>query len=140
MDTGKVPFGSEIYLVIKNPLYSGKCPCCGHKSSKKVPKFLVVEATYSSMDIGDGDNVDYYADYYDEIRHKGERVWINRWYLDDIIDSPWHSKGEDYKPDDFDVYSKDIDICEYRGEFDGVMAFHTKEEAEQYIEEFGEYL
>ena len=47
MDTGKVPFGSKIYLVIKNPLYSGKCPCCGHKSSKKVPKCMVVEATYT---------------------------------------------------------------------------------------------
>lgn len=65
---------------------------------------------------------------------------INRWYLDDIIDSPWHFDGENYEPSQFDVYSKDIDVCEYRGEFDGVMAFHTKEDAEKYIGEFGEYL
>ena len=119
MDTGRIPFGSEIWLVVENPLYSGKCPCCGHKSSKKVPKWLVVEATYSSMEISDGENVDYYADYYDEIKNKD---------------------GENYEPSQFDVYSKDIDVCEYRGEFDGVMAFHTKEDAEKYIKEFGEYL
>ena len=140
MDTGRIPFGSKIWLVVENPLHSGKCPCCGHKSSKKVPKWLVVEATYSSMEISDGENVDYYADYYDEIKNKEKRVWINRWYLDDIIDSPWHFDGENYEPSQFDVYSKDIDVCEYRGEFDGVMAFHTKEDAEKYIKEFGEYM
>lgn len=35
MDTGKVPFGTEVYLVIKNPLYKGRCPYCGHKNSGK---------------------------------------------------------------------------------------------------------
>ena len=140
MDTGRIPFGSEIWLVVENPLHSGKCPCCGHKSSKKVLNWLVVEATYASMEISDGENVDYYADYYDEIKNKEKRVWINRWYLDDIIDSPWHFDGENYEPSQFDVYSKDIDVCEYRGEFDGRRALHTEKEAEEYIKEFSEYI
>ena len=38
------------------------------------------------------------------------------------------------------MYSKDIDVCECRGEFDGTHAFHTEEEAKRYIEEFGEYI
>ena len=74
----------------------------------------------------------------DDVDSKYKEAWINSYYLGDIIDSDYHD--EDYEPDDFDVYSKDIDICEYRGEFDGTFAFHTKEDAEKYIEEFGEYL
>lgn len=130
MDTGKVPFGTEVYLVIKNPLYKGVCPYCGHKTSKKVAKWLVVEGVYNKM-ITDGENLRYYAEYKNPITEKYEDAWINRYYLGDIIDSSYHDT--DYKPSDFDVYSKDIDVCEYRGEFDGIFAFHTKEEAEKYI-------
>lgn len=137
MDTGKVPFGTEVYLVIKNPLYKGICPCCGHKTSKKVDKWLVVEGIYNKMET-DGDNLQYYAEYLNPVTDKYEEAWINSYYLGDIIDSGYHD--EDYEPSDFDVYSKDIDVCEYRGEFDGIDAFHTKKEAEEYIKEFGEYM
>lgn len=139
MDTGKIPFGSEIWLVIKNPLYKGICPHCHQKikTKKDTPKFLAVEGTYYKMET-DGEHLQYYAEYWDDVDSKYKEAWINSYYLGDIIDSDYHD--ENYEPDDFDVYSKDIDICEYRGEFDGTFAFHTKEDAERYIEEFGEYL
>lgn len=137
MNTGKVPFGTEIYLVIKNPLYKGKCPYCGHKNSGKVDKWLIVEGIYNNIRI-DGENLQYYAEYENPITKKYEEAWINSYYLGDIIDSDYHD--EDYKPGDFDVYSKDIDVCEYCGEFDGIRAFHTEKEAEEYIKEFGEYI
>ena len=139
MDTGKIPFGTEVYLVIKNPLYKGRCPYCGHKNSKRVDKWLIVKGIYNDIRI-DGENLLYYAEYENPKTGRYETVLINNWYLDDIIDSPWHFKGEDYEPDDFDVYSKDIDVCEYRGEFDGTRAFHTEKEAEEYIKEFSEYI
>lgn len=137
MDTGKVPFGTEVYLVIENPLYKGICLCCGHKISKKVAKYLVVEGIFNKMET-DGENLQYYAEYENPITKKYEEAWINSYFLGDIIDSDYHD--EDYKPGDFDVYSKDIDVCEYRGEFDGIRAFHTEKEAEEYIKEFGEYI
>lgn len=139
MDTGKIPFGSEVWLVIENPLYKGVCPCCNQKirTKKDTPKFLAVEGTYCKMET-DGNHLQYYAEYWDDVEDKYKEAWINSYYLGDIIDSDYHD--EDYEPSDFDVYSKDIDICEYCGEFDGIFAFHTKEEAEKYIEEFGEYL
>ena len=133
MNTGKVPFGTEVYLVIKNPSYKGKCPCCGHE----VAKYLVVEGIFNKMET-DGENLQYYAEYKNPITKKYEEAWINSYYLGDIIDSGYHD--ENYKPSDFDVYSKDIDVCEYRGEFDGIRAFHTEKEAEEYIKEFGEYI
>lgn len=141
MDTGKVPFGSEVWLVIKNPLYQGVCPCCNQKikTNKNVQKLLIVEGTYCKMET-DGENLNYYAEYWDSITDEYKEAWINSYYLDDIIDSPWHYDGDNYKPDSFDVYSRDIDVCDYRGEFDGTMAFHTKEEAEQFIKEYEEYL
>lgn len=139
MDTGKIPFGSEIWLIVKNPLWGDKCPCCGHKPPKKGNKWLVVEGIYYKME-SDGDNVYYFAEYYDEYQKKYKDAWINKRYMGDIIDSPLNLDDKNYRPSEFDVYSKDIDICEYLGEFDGVTAFHTKEEAEQYIEEYGEYL
>ena len=135
MDTGKVPFGAKVYLIVPNPMYKGICPCCGHKSSKKSNKWLVVEGIYNRLET-DGENLSYYAEYKNPKTKKYEEAWINDWYLGDIIDSDYHNK--DYEPGDFDVYSKDIDVCEYRGEFDGVRAFHTKEDAERFIEEFGE--
>ena len=137
MDTGKVPFGTEVYLIIENPLYKGICPCCGHKISKKVTKYLVVEGIFNKMET-DGENLQYYAEYYNPITKKYEEAWINSYFLGDIIDSYYND--EDYKPNDFDVYSKDIDVCEYRGEFDGTRAFHTEKEAEEYIEKFGKYI
>ena len=137
MNTGKVPFGTDVYLVIKNPSYKGKCPCCGHKISKEVAKYLVVEGIFNKMET-DGENLQYYAEYKNPITKKYEEAWINSYYLGDIIDSGYHD--ENYKPSDFDVYSKDIDVCEYRGEFDGIRAFHTEKEAEEYIKEFGEYI
>ena len=134
MDTGKVPFGTEVYLVIKNPLYKGRCPYCGHKNSEKVDKWLIVKGIYNSIRI-DGENLLYYAEYENSKTRRYETVLINRWYLGDIIDNDYHD--ENYKPSEFDVYSKDIDICEYRGEFDGIKAFHTEKEAKEYIKEFG---
>lgn len=137
MDTGKVPFGTEVYLVIKNPSYKGKCPCCSHKISKEVAKYLVVEGIFNKMET-DGENLQYYAEYENPITKKYEEAWINSYYLGDIIDSDYHDEG--YKPGDFDVYSKDIDVCEYWGEFDGIRAFHTEKEAKEYIKEFSEYI
>lgn len=137
MDTGKVPFGTEVYLVIKNPLYKGRCPYCGHKNSGKVDKWLIVEGIYNNIRI-DGENLLYYAEYENSKTGRYETALINNWYLGDIIDSDYHDEG--YKPGDFDVYSKDIDVCEYRGEFDGIRAFHTEEEAKEYIKEFSEYI
>lgn len=137
MNTGKVPFGTEVYLVIKNPLYKGRCPCCGHKTSKKVDKWLVVEGIYNRIEI-DGDKILYYAEYENPITGKYEEAWMNSYYLGSIIDSDYHD--ENYQPGKFDVYSKDIDVCEYLGEFDGTHAFHTRKEAEKYIEEFGEFI
>lgn len=137
MDTGKVPFGTEVYLVIKNPLYKGRCPYCGHKNSGKVDKWLIVKGIYNNIRI-DGENLLYYAEYENPITKKYEEAWINSYYLGDIIDSGYHD--ENYKPSDFDVYSKDIDVCEYYGEFDGIRAFHTEKEAEEYIKEFGKYI
>jgi hypothetical protein len=137
MDTGKVPFGTEVYLVIKNPLYKGRCPYCGHKNSGKVDKWLIVEGIYNNIRI-DGENLLYYAEYENSKTGRYETALINNWYLGDIIDSDYHDEG--YKPGDFDVYSKDIDVCEYRGEFDGIRAFHTEKEAKEYIKEFSEYI
>lgn len=137
MNTGKVPFGTEVYLVIENPLYKGKYPYCGHKTSKKVDKWLVIEGVYNRM-ITDGENLQYYAEYENPITEKYEEAWINSYYLGDIIDSDYHD--DDYIPDEFDKYSKDIDVCEYTGEFDGIRAFHTEKEAEEYIKEFGKYI
>ena len=137
MDTGKVPFGAEVYLIIRNPLYKGVCSCCGHKISKKVDKWLVVKGIYNKIET-DGEKLQYYAEYENPKTGKYENAWINSYYLGDIIDSNYND--ENYKPSEFDVYSRDIDICEYRGEFDGTFAFHTKEEAKKYIEEFGEYI
>ena len=88
---------------------------------------MVVEGVYNKIET-DGDNLQYYAEYLNPVTEKYEEAWINSYYLGDIIDSDYHD--EDYKPSDFDVYSKDIDICEYRGEFDGIRAFHTEKEAE----------
>lgn len=137
MNTGKVPFGTEVYLVIKNPLYKGRCPYCGHKNSEKIDKWLIVEGIYNNIRI-DGENLLYYAEYENPKTERYETVLINNWYLGDIIDSGYNDKN--YKPSNFDVYSKDIDVCEYRGEFDGIRAFHTKKEAEEYIKEFSEYI
>lgn len=137
MDTGKVPFGTEVYLVIKNPLYKGRCPYCGHKNSEKVDKWLIVEGIYNNIRI-DGENLLYYAEYENSKTGRYETALINNWYLGDIIDSDYHDEG--YKPGDFDVYSKDIDVCEYRGEFYGTRAFHTEKEAKEYIKEFSEYI
>ena len=137
MDTGKVPFGTEVYLVIKNPLYKGRCPYCGHKNSGKVDKWLIVKGIYNNIRI-DGENLLYYAEYKNSKTGRYETALINNWYLGDIIDSDYHDEG--YKPGDFDVYSKNIDVCEYRGEFDGIRAFHTKKEAEEYLKEFSEYI
>ena len=137
MDTGKVPFGTEVYLVIKNPLYKGRCPYCGHKNSGKVDKWLIVKGIYNNIRI-DGENLLYYAEYKNSKTGRYETALINNWYLGDIIDSDYHDEG--YKPDDFDVYSKDIDVCEYWGEFDGIRAFHTEKEAKEYIKEFSEYI
>lgn len=134
MDTGKIPFGTEVYLVIKNPLYKGRCPYCGHKSSEKVDKWLIIEGIYNNIKI-DGENLLYYAEYENLKTGRYETALINNWYLGDIIDSGYNN--ENYKPSDFDVYSKDIDVCEYRGEFEGTHAFHTKEEAEKFIKRFG---
>lgn len=135
MNTGKVPFGTKIYLVIKNPLYKGVCPCCGHRISKKVSEWLVVEGIFNKMETN-GEKLLYYAEYENPITKKYEEAWINNYYLGDIIDSGYHD--EDYEPSRFDVYSADIDVCEYRGEFDGIFAFHSKEEAEEYIKLFDE--
>ena len=137
MDTGKVPFGTEVYLVIKNPLYKGRCPYCGHKNSGKVDKWLIVKGIYNNIRI-DGENLLYYAEYKNSKTGRYETALINNWYLGDIIDSDYHDEG--YKPDDFDVYSKDIDVCEYWGEFDGIRAFHTEKEAKEYIKEFRKYI
>ena len=137
MNTGKVPFGTEVYLVIKNPLYKGRCPYCEHKNSEKIDKWLIVEGIYNNIRI-DGENLLYYAEYKNPKTERYETVLINNWYLGDIIDSGYNDKN--YKPSNFDVYSKDIDVCEYRGEFDGIRAFHTKKEAEEYIKEFSEYI
>lgn len=137
MDTGKVPFGTEVYLVIKNPLYKGRCPYCGHKNSGKVDKWLIVKGIYNNIRI-DGENLLYYAEYENSKTGRYETALINNWYLGDIIDSDYHDEG--YKPGDFDVYSKDIDVCEYWGEFDGIRAFHTEKEAKEYIKEFSEYI
>ncbi len=137
MNTGKVPFGTELYLVIKNPLYKGKCPYCGHENPEKVDKWLVVEGIYNKMET-DGDNLQYYAEYLNPVTEEYEEAWINGYYLGSIIDSNYHD--ENYRPGKFDVYSKDIDVCEYLGEFDETHVFHTKEEAEKYIEEFGEFI
>ena len=137
MDTGKVPFGTEVYLVIKNPLYKGRCPYCGHKNSGKVDKWLIVKGIYNNIRI-DGENLLYYAEYENSKTGRYETALINHWYLGDIIDSDYHDEG--YKPGDFDVYSKNIDVCEYWGEFDGIRAFHTEKEAEEYIKEFSEYI
>ena len=137
MDTGKVPFGTEVYLVIKNPLYKGRCPYCGHKNPGKVDKWLIVEGIYNNIRI-DGENLLYYAEYENSKTGRYETALINNWYLGDIIDSDYHDEG--YKPGDFDVYSKNIDVCEYSGEFDGIRAFHTKKEAEEYLKEFSEYI
>ena len=137
MDTGKVPFGTEVYLVIKNPLYKGRCPYCGHKNSGKVDKWLIVKGIYNNIRI-DGENLLYYAEYENSKTVRYETALINNWYLGDIIDSDYHDEG--YKPGDFDVYSKDIDVCEYWGEFDGIRAFHTEKEAKEYIKEFSEYI
>ena len=137
MDTGKIPFGTEVYLVIKNPLYKGRCPYCGHKNSERVDKWLIVKGIYNDIRI-DGENLLYYAEYENPKTGRYETVLINNWYLGDIIDSGYND--ENYKPSDFDVYSKDIDVCEYWGEFDGTRAFHTEKEAEEYIKEFSEYI
>ena len=137
MDTGKIPFGTEVYLVIKNPLYKGRCPYCGHKNSGKVDKWLIVKGIYNNIRI-DGENLLYYAEYENSKTGRYETALINNWYLGDIIDSDYHDEG--YKPGDFDVYSKDIDVCEYWGEFDGIRAFHTEKEAKEYIKEFSEYI
>ena len=137
MDTGKVPFGTEVYLVIKNPLYKGRCPYCGHKNSGKVDKWLIVKGIYNNIRI-DGENLLYYAEYENSKTGRYETALINNWYLGDIIDSDYHDEG--YKPGDFNVYSKDIDVCEYWGEFDGIRAFHTEKEAKEYIKEFSEYI
>ena len=137
MDTGKVPFGTEVYLVIENPLYKGRCPYCGHKNSGKVDKWLIVKGIYNNIRI-DGENLLYYAEYENSKTGRYETALINNWYLGDIIDSDYHDEG--YKPGDFDVYSKDIDVCEYWGEFDGIRAFHTEKEAEEYLKEFSEYI
>lgn len=134
MNTGKVPFGTEVYLVIKNPLYKGRCPYCGHKNSEKVDKWLIVKGIYNNIRI-DGENLLYYAEYENPKTGRYETVLINNWYLGDIIDSGYNDKN--YKPSDFDVYSKDIDVCEYWGEFDGIRAFHTEKEAKEFIKEFG---
>ena len=137
MDTGKVPFGTKVYLVIKNPLYKGRCPYCGHKNSGKVDKWLIVKGIYNNIRI-DGENLLYYAEYENSKTGRYETALINNWYLGDIIDSDCHDEG--YKPGNFDVYSKDIDVCEYWGEFDGIRAFHTEKEAKEYIKEFSEYI
>ena len=137
MDTGKIPFGTEVYLVIKNPLYKGRCPYCGHKNSEKIDKWLIVKGIYNGIRI-DGENLLYYAEYENSKTGRYETALINNWYLGDIIDSDYHDEG--YKPGDFDVYSKDIDVCEYWGEFDGIRAFHTEKEAKEYIKEFSEYI
>ena len=137
MDTGKIPFGTEVYLVIKNPLYKGRCPYCGHKNSEKIDKWLIVKGIYNGIRI-DGENLLYYAEYENPKTGRYETALINNWYLGDIIDSDYHDEG--YKPGDFDVYSKDIDVCEYWGEFDGIRAFHTEKEAKEYIKEFSEYI
>ena len=137
MDTGKIPFGTEVYLVIKNPLYKGRCPYCGHKNSEKIDKWLIVKGIYNGIRI-DGENLLYYAEYKNSKTGRYETALINNWYLGDIIDSDYHDEG--YKPGDFDVYSKDIDVCEYWGEFDGIRAFHTEKEAKEYIKEFSEYI
>lgn len=137
MDTGKVPFGTEVYLVMRNPLYRNICPYCGEAPSKKVKKWKVIEGIYNKIET-DGENLRYYAEYKNPITKKYEEAWINSYFLGDIIDSDYHD--EDYKPGDFDIYSKDVDVCEYRGEFDGIRAFHTEKEAEKYIKEFGKYI
>lgn len=136
MDTGKVPFGTEVYLVMRNPLHRNICPYCGEVPSKKVKKWKVIEGIYNRIEI-DGEALLYYAEYWNSKTRKYEEAWINSYYLGDIIDSNYH---EGYEPSGFDIYSKDIDVCEYRGEFDGIRAFHTKREAEKFIEEFGEEL
>ena len=57
MDTGKVPFGTEVYLVIKNPLYKERCPYCGHKNSEKVDKWMIAKGIYNNIRIFDGTRV-----------------------------------------------------------------------------------
>ena len=134
MDTGKVPFGTKIYLVVKNPYYEKVCPCCGHKPAEKVDKWIVVEGIYSKLEINFED-LSYYATWVNRKSRKCEETLINRYYLFDIIDSDIYDKREEHYG--CDIYSKDIDVCEYRGEFEGTHAFHTKEEAEKFIKRFG---
>lgn len=132
MDTGKIPFGTEIYLIIKNPLYKGKCPYCGHKNSE-ADKWVVVEGIYNEIRT-DGEELLYYAQYTNPYTRVCEKALINYHYLDNIIDSDYHD--ENYKPGRFDMYSKDIDIFERGKELD-TLAFRTKEDAEEYIKEIG---
>lgn len=119
MDTGKIPFGTELYLVVKNPYrYEECCPCCGHKFEKTEEKWLILKGTYDRMDI-DGNRLLYYAHYINPKTQKYDCVLINMYYTDQKD-------------------SKDVDIFERWCEGWGGNAFRTKKEAEEYIKEYGE--
>lgn len=135
MDTGKVKLGERVHLAVLNPLYGeDKCPCCGHKM-KKQPRYVYTEGYFVGIQIQD-DNLIHLCEYQSLQGRYNCIEAVGRHYLGDIIDSgeEWFS-GE---PDQFDYYSKDIDIFEYGYEWDGNMVFSTKEEALKWIEEFGD--
>ena len=133
MDSGKFPIGEEIHLAVPNPLYGKtKCKCCGHKL-KKQPRYIYQEGYFIGI-LAEDDVLHHYAEYRNE-DWKLIKEPIGRHWMGDIIDSPIF---DNTRISQFDYYSKDIDIFEYGYEWDGAYAFRTKQEALDWIEEFGD--
>lgn len=136
MDTGKVPLGTEVYLAVLNPLYGkDKCKCCGHKL-KKQPRYIYAEGYFVGIQLEDDDLL-HMCEYTDPTDNGYKVEPVGRHWMGDIIDSGEEFFGND-EPDDFDYYSKDIDIFEYGYEWDGNMVFPTEKAAKEWIKEFGE--
>lgn len=136
MDTGKVPFGSEIWLVID---LSDKICCDKCKTLlKKLPKITIVKGYYCSMNINHRIGaIEYYAEYFDDFISKWKKVLIKTKYFEEILDSEFVN-DDSLEVDESAIYSKDVDICEQDIDFEEAIAFHSEEDANNFIKEYAQ--
>lgn len=115
-----INFGTELYLVIRNPKYQGThCPYCNQPYTKKEKKYLITQGWFTKIHSEDGYGVELIAEYYDNSTFRTNEIVFGHAYIDnmqELVSLRW---------EDFESYDE------------GPYAFREMKEALKWVEEFG---
>lgn len=115
--------GSKIYLAIYNPKYKGThCEYCGQPYKEPESRYKLVEGYFIAIRSDDGYEVELIAEY-DEFKpnYKSNKVVFGHTYLEE----------KDMK----NLMS--LSLSDFESYDEGPYAFINKEDAEKWMEEFG---